>query len=333
MHNARCREQVQWTDSCCWSAAARMRHETIEGARQRSVDQRVKWRRLLGAQHLAVQWVHPPFLPPPPPAAAVAHCLLSPALRPMARNTPRYADIIDSALHCRPREVVNEEDSSDRDQTGVAQNYQEPVKGTSIFGECSRPHRMVSYTYVRVGRSTGVHNGRTGTGNESVRTPLFNRIHPLPPTPTIRRKMRKSHLVAILPFFASLASAQTFPNCTSGWDWVSHDKKIPRCPRICLSLLYSIDRLIKHSIPSPTTPSARILAMLLHIWRGLVLMAVRHHTTCYASPQSNDLLLFLSSARPHQFSPSLRYRKARSTVAPTPVRTTCACAIPSSTRL
>jgi len=32
--------------------------------------------------------------------------------------------------------------------------------------------------------------------------------------------MRKSHLVACLPIFASLASAQlVYPNCSTGWDW------------------------------------------------------------------------------------------------------------------
>jgi hypothetical protein len=83
-----------------------------------------------------------------------------------------------------------------------------------------------SATRIRVlslGRSAGFHNGRTGTGNVYARrTPPFDRIHPLPPTPTTRRKMRKSHLIAALPLFASLASAQlVYPDCGTGWDWVS----------------------------------------------------------------------------------------------------------------
>ncbi|KAH9047436.1 hypothetical protein EDB83DRAFT_1461423 [Lactarius deliciosus] len=73
------------------------------------------------------------------------------------------------------------------------------------------------------GRSTGCHNGKTGTGNVYVqRTSPLDRIYPLPPTPMTRRKMRtsKSLLVACLPIFAGLASAQlVYPNCTAGWEW------------------------------------------------------------------------------------------------------------------
>ncbi|KAF8270121.1 hypothetical protein EI94DRAFT_1699022 [Lactarius quietus] len=109
----------------------------------------------------------------------------------MPRSNPLYADITDSvqsAPHRHPREEVNEEESR-RDRMSATSGHLEPVKG----------------------RSAGFHNGRLGTGTGNVyarRTPLFNRNYPLPPTPITRRKMRKLHLVAALPIFASFASAQ-----------------------------------------------------------------------------------------------------------------------------
>lgn len=89
-------------------------------------------------------------------------------------------------------------------------------------------HTEQSFTRIwllSLGRSTGYHNGSIGTGNVSyaLHAPPFDRTYPLTPTPMTRRKMRKSHLVACLPIFAGLASAQlVYPNCTTGWDWVSH---------------------------------------------------------------------------------------------------------------
>ena len=218
MHDAR--ERVD-SNLCCWSA------DEIEAARQRSVDHGSKWRRVAGARS-AVGRTFSSL--PPLRVAAGTTCSLSPPRRPnaMARNTPLCADIIigrePSALH-RPREVVHEEESSsNRDRMGVTSGCLEPAKGTSFRGLLSTMRSSQLHAFGPFsGRLAGFHNGRTGTGNVYARlTPPFDRIHPLPPTPTTRRKMRNSHLVAALPLFASLASAQLiYPNCSSGWDWVS----------------------------------------------------------------------------------------------------------------
>ncbi|KAN0134212.1 hypothetical protein V8E53_007984 [Lactarius tabidus] len=139
-----------------------------------------------------------------------------------------------SALHRHPREAVNEEESRNRDRMGATPGCLEPAKG----------------------RSAGFHNGRTGTGNVYAgRTPLFDRIHPLPPTPTTRRKMRKSQLVAALPLFASLASAQlVYPNCSTGLDWSYNSLNQNPCnvaaylEATCSGGLYSIAALPQGSL-------------------------------------------------------------------------------------
>ena len=68
MHNVRCREQVQWTDLCRWSA-----DETIEGGRSAalSISRCVLSFFLLHLQQQ--QWQ--------------GHCFLTPAPAAMARNT------------------------------------------------------------------------------------------------------------------------------------------------------------------------------------------------------------------------------------------------------
>ncbi|KAH9047160.1 hypothetical protein EDB84DRAFT_1463058 [Lactarius hengduanensis] len=108
------------------------------------------------------------------------------------------------------------------------------------------------------GRLTGCHNGKTGTGNVYVqRTSPFDRIYPLPPTSMAKRKMRtsKSLLVACLPIFASLASAQLiYPNCTAGWEWSSNSLGQNPCnvaaylEATCGTGLFKIDPLPQGSL-------------------------------------------------------------------------------------
>ena len=85
--NAQCTThdaESRWTDLCRWSA-----DETIEGGRSAvlSISQCVLSFFFLHLKQQQWHWHY--FLLPPA----------------MARNTPRYADIIGSALHCRSREV------------------------------------------------------------------------------------------------------------------------------------------------------------------------------------------------------------------------------------
>lgn len=163
-------------------------------------------------------------------------------------SKPLYDDdiiSIQSALHRHASNLVDENTRSE-DQMGVSSGWPESAKGTS-FRQVLSTTRRQSSTPIRVlslGRSYWCHNSLTGTGNGYVlRTPPFDRTYLLPPTPMTRRKMRKSHLFACLPIFASLASAQqlAFPNCTTGWDWVSRNtlQRFPKfrpCP-----LFHSVD--------------------------------------------------------------------------------------------
>lgn len=125
MHDAR--EQVD-SNLCCWSA-----DETIGalGSAQSITQHGSKV--ASGARCSASRSRF--FLPHLHQLASLLTFLLPlAALTPMARNTPLHADITDSALHCRSREVVNEEAWSNRDRVGVAPNCLEPVKGTSSSG-------------------------------------------------------------------------------------------------------------------------------------------------------------------------------------------------------
>jgi hypothetical protein len=150
----------------------------------------------------------------------------------MTRNHPLCADItvsVQSALQrhpTSPRDEDEEEDSSNQDQMGVSSGLPEPAQG----GREALDRTELSATRIRafsLGRSAGFHNGKTGTGKvHARRTPPFDHMHPLPPTSMTRKKMRTSLLVACLPIFASLTSAQLiFPNCTTGWEWVSPHRK------------------------------------------------------------------------------------------------------------
>ncbi|KAH8978836.1 hypothetical protein EDB92DRAFT_1821349 [Lactarius akahatsu] len=117
-----------------------------------------------------------------------------------SEHTMLYDDVIKGVHSALPRRQAGDE-SSNHESMGASSGCPEPAKG----------------------RSTGCHNGKTGTGDVYVqRTSPFDRIYPLPPTSMTKRKMRtsKSLLVACLPIFASLASAQLiYPNCTAGWEW------------------------------------------------------------------------------------------------------------------
>ncbi|KAI9444025.1 hypothetical protein H4582DRAFT_2071622 [Lactarius indigo] len=124
-------------------------------------------------------------------------------------NNPLYDDVIEGVHPALPHRHAGDE-SSNHESMGASSGCPEPARG----------------------RSTRCHNGKTGTGNVyGQRTSPFDRIYPLPSTPMTRRKMRtsKSLLVACLPIFASLASAQLiYPNCSAGWEWPG-SKLLQRC--------------------------------------------------------------------------------------------------------
>ncbi|KAH9019596.1 hypothetical protein EDB83DRAFT_121516 [Lactarius deliciosus] len=133
-----------------------------------------------------------------------------------------YDDIIEGVHSALPHCHAGDE-SSDRESMGASSGCPEPAKGTFLAGSFGHTEHLLDSGSFSLGRSTGCHNGKTGTGNVYVqRTSPLDRIYPLPPTPMTRRKMRtsKSLLVACLPIFAGLASAQlVYPNCTAGWEW------------------------------------------------------------------------------------------------------------------
>ncbi|KAH9029414.1 hypothetical protein EDB85DRAFT_2251750 [Lactarius pseudohatsudake] len=201
-----------------------------------------------------------------------------------------YDDIIKGVHSALPRRHAGDE-SSNHESMGASSGCPEPAKG----------------------RSTGCHNGKTGTGNVYVqRTSPFDRIYPLPPTSMTKRKMRtsKSLLVACLPIFAGLASAQlVYPNCTAGWEWSSNSLGQNPC---------NVAAYLEATCGTGRTFS--------------------HHLSSFTSPFELNVIPFwvLSLTDPHrtrtQCSKSTRYRKVRCTVAQTLVRATCASAIPSSTR-
>ncbi|KAH9059771.1 hypothetical protein EDB87DRAFT_742134 [Lactarius vividus] len=146
-----------------------------------------------------------------------------------------YGDVINGGHSALPHRHAGDE-SSNHETMGASSGCLEPAKG----------------------RSTGCHNGKIGTGNVYVQpTSPFDRIYPLPPTPMTRRKMRtsKSLLVACLPIFASLASAQlVYPNCTAGWEWSTNSLGQNPCnvaaylEATCGSGLFKIDPLPQGSL-------------------------------------------------------------------------------------